>query len=207
MARARLVNTGPSRKRAQPTCSKCGKAIEPGTKRFTWSFRYGGTYNRHQECGAPRPSELTQGRVGELYAAQEAIEDALENQPEEIGDFEGWASDVAAAVDAAVEVAEELGSEYRETADTYFSGGGPNAELADGCESWSSELQDASSTISGIEVNEPDEEDYSDENWTVTSEDDQTGEEALADAREQALSDAIDEVRSAADDASNALEL
>lgn len=192
MARARLKMTGKATKRAQPVCVKCGKTIEPGQMRYEWSFRYGGTYRRHQECGAPRPSELTQGRVGELYAAQEAIEDAL---GADRGDFDSWRDEVVAQLESAAEVATDLGGEYTEAAE-HFGGEGENAERAQACETWAESLSDAASTIQDITLDE----DEKDEDAEPDADED---EDDGDDPRETAEG----EVESAAEDAIGELEL
>lgn len=148
MARARLKMTGKAHKRPQPKCNKCGETIEPGQQRWEWSFRYGGTHTRHQDCGMPRASELTQGRVGELYAAQEAIEDAVGGDR---SDFDSWKSDVEQALESAAETARELGEEYREAAEP-FGGAGENADRADECESWADALDTAASDVQSVEI-------------------------------------------------------
>lgn len=204
MARARLVNTGTAHKRAQPKCDKCGETIEPGTKRYTWAFRYGGTYNRHEACGAPRPSELTQGMVGTLYAAQESVQDAMSFDGSTVDEFDSWKSDVASALTDAAEAAREQGGEY-ESAAEHFGGEGENAERAQACESWAESLEDAANSVEDIEV------DLSDVPGEDEGEDADPDDSTAEDERESKLSDAIDnarqEVDSLADDAISSLEL
>lgn len=207
MARARLVNTGASRKRAQPRCSKCGETIEPGQQRYTWSFRYGSTYNRHATCGRPRQSELTQGRVGELYAQQEAIEDLTGNPPQDltVEAFETFRDDVSQALEEAAGVARDLGEEYAAAAEP-FGGQGENQDRADSCESWASTLEDAASEISGYEVEMPDEDDFSFEN-NLSAGEDYDPEEAFQEALLTAIDDKMNEVVQDADTAIGDLEL
>lgn len=209
MARARLKNTGKAlgkrgRPAQQPTCDKCGKPIEVGEQRYEWSFRYGGTYTRHASHGAPRQSETTQGSVSQLYAAQEAVSDALDADDT---DYESWRSGVESALDEAADTADEMQSEYEAAAEP-FGGQGPNQERADSCESWAEKLRDASSEVANVEVEEPDEiEELADD----ADEDDKTEHaEAIdkrADELEEAVTAAKDEVRSTAEDAIYDLEL
>src|SRR4051812_45919680 len=82
-------------------CARCGAEIKPGERYYSWSFRYGGTrYN----CGrhSPRPSELTQSLMSDVYAAQERASDSLLDA-ETIEDIKSFVEEVA---DAAREVAE-----------------------------------------------------------------------------------------------------
>lgn len=201
MARARLVNTGTAHKRAQPKCDKCDETIEPGTKRYTWAFRYGGTYNRHQACGAPRPSELTQGMVGGLYAAQESVEDAMSFDGSTVDEFDSWKSDVAQALNDAAETAREMQGSYEEAAEP-FGGQGPSQERAEACDAWAETLESAASDVEDIEVDLTDVPDESD-----VDADDSTDE----DERESKLAEAIDNARqdvdSLAGDAISSLEL
>lgn len=209
MARARLLNTGKATKRPQPKCNKCGEVIEPGTRRWEWSFRYGGTYTRHENCGAPRPSELTQGMVGGLYAAQEAIEDAvgLPCAEDSVEAFDAWKADVSQALSDAAEVARDLAGEYEAAAEP-FGGEGENGERAESCNSWADALEDAASNVDSIEV---DLSDVPDESEDDESEDDDSEDDGSEESREEKMSEAIEnargEVESAADDGSSSLEL
>lgn len=197
MARATLVKTLKARKKAQPSCAKCSKVIEPGEMRYTWTFFRGATYNRHQTCGHPRPSELTQGRVAELYAAQEAVEDACEVDVSAEGfEFEPWREGVAEALGSAKDAAEELADEYREAAE-YFGGEGENAERADACEEWGTTLETAISTVEGIEVEDADDDDSS----RAPDVDDEEWAEMVEAERIRVLDDACSEVVSAAEEA------
>lgn len=194
MARARLKSTGKSTKRAQPRCIKCGETIEPGQNRYEWTFRYGGTRCQHATHGAPRRSETTQGNVSILYAAQESVEDVLAQ--DEL-DFDSWRSSVEGALENAADEADNLQGEYEAAAES-FGGAGPNQERAEACESWSETLRDAAGEVGNVEIEEVEElgEDATDDEV-----------DAYDDEVEQARSDAIDNVRSFAEDALYSLEL
>ncbi len=114
------------------TCSKCGQDILPGQSRYEWSFRYGGTYRRHVDCGYPRQSELTQSKMGEVYAAQEAVEDL----------FGGWTdvSELESALQEAADTVDSVASEYDDAAQN-FGGQGENADRASELQSYASDLQ------------------------------------------------------------------
>lgn len=210
MARARLVNTGRAHKRPQPTCDKCREVIEPGTQRYTWSFRYGGTYNRHEACGHPRPSELTQGAVGTLYAAQESVQDAMSFDGSTVDDFDSWKSDVAQALNDAAEAAREQGGEYQTAADA-FGGAGENQERYEACESWAEALETAAGEVEGIEVDLSDVPGEDEDAEADKAEDADPDDSTDDDERDSRLAEAIDsarqEVDSLADDAVSSLEL
>lgn len=189
MARAFLRNTGTPRKGNQPhKCDKCGEPIVAGQKRWEWDFRYGGTHRRHADCGKPRDSELTQSRIADLYAAREAVEDALNDAPDSIDAFDAWRDGVAEALGAAADAATEVGDEYREAAEA-FGGAGDNADRADECESWQSEMEGAQGNVEGVTID--------------VDEDEPADETAL----ETLLTDAVSEVTSLAEDACGSLGL
>lgn len=209
MARARLKHTGKALGRRgnppkQPTCRKCGEPIEPGEDRYEWSFRYGGTYTQHAHHGAPRLSETTQGSVSQLYAAQEAIDDAL---AADRADFTSWRDNVASALNDAADTADEMQQEYEAAAEP-FGGAGPNQERAEACESWAEELRNAAEEVEGFEVEEVDE---VEELTEPASHDDRVAHEEAVDAYDTAVQDAEEaaqgEVESAAEGASGNLEL
>ncbi len=105
--------------------------IEVGDQYYWWKFRYGGTcYSKT----FPRPSQLTQSKWSEVYAAQEAIEDAT--------DIDG----LLQAIDDAISTLEDTASEYEEAAEA-FGGEGPNQERADHLNELVSELEEVKSEI------------------------------------------------------------
>lgn len=116
-------------------CGRCERKIEPGETYRSWSFRYGGTHFRcHRPECAPRQSELTQSRMGDVYAA---IEDAQASLPGADGHEE-----IQDLVQGVADVVQEVADEYRE-ADEAFGGHGAteNAERADELEGWSGDLE------------------------------------------------------------------
>lgn len=133
------------------TCNRCGRVIKPGQVYRQWSFRYGGDRNIHGEevrevgedgtarvvCSGlpPRPSELTQSRMGEVYAAVEAYDDAGDD-----------VEDKAAALEQLAEVAQEVAEAYREAAEA-FGGAGENAERADELEPWAEDVAEKASAL------------------------------------------------------------
>lgn len=113
-------------------CDKCREEIVAGEQYWSWAFRYGGKHHQHVKCGRPRQSQLTQSRLGEIYAAVEEFEDCAAD------DYAGRAD----AAEAVVEVTNEVVEAYREAAEA-FGGAGENAERADELEGWSSDLEEA----------------------------------------------------------------
>lgn len=136
--------------RAQRVCGAlgCGKEIPKGEEYYTWSFRYGG---RQVRCldHPPRPSDLTQSRMGEVYTAIEEAEKRLVDETfDSVEDVKGVIEEVAT-------VAREVADAYREAAEN-FGGGGPNAERADELEVWVDELEN-------FEPDEPEESEFNEE--------------------------------------------
>jgi len=147
-------------------CGRCGRKIEPGEQYFSWSFRYGGTRTNCADH-RPRPSELTQSKMAEVYAAIEGAEDTLESAE--------TVAEMREAIESVAEQVQQTAEEYRE-ADEAFGGMGAteSAERADELESWASDL----------EYYDPDEPDEPDEDDDEEEEDD--GSDALEDARNEA---------------------
>jgi hypothetical protein len=179
------------------TCDKCGKPIEPGTQRYEWKFRYGGTYRRHTTCGMPRPSELTHSNKADLYAAQEAISDAMGNHPSTTDDFPAYAEAIAQTLRDAAEVARDTGSIYEQAAEP-FGGQGENQERYEACEQWADELENAADEVESVAVEDVERDDYPEG-------DDGTDEYDAA--VEAAVEAACEEIDGHADGASGNLEL
>lgn len=121
---------------AERSCGRCGKKIEPGDEYLSWSFRYGGTHFRCLDH-PPRRSELTQSKLGEVYAAQETAEDDINRI---VIDEDGAMEAIKEAVQAVIDQIQETATEYMDAAE-HFGGGGENAERADELESWAGELE------------------------------------------------------------------
>jgi hypothetical protein len=113
-------------------CSKCGNDILPGQSRYEWSFRYGGTYRRHVDCGYPKQSELTQSKMGQVYAATEALEDFM------LGEF--TVDDLQEALNQAAEEVRQVASEYEEAAE-HFGNQGENQERYEALDAYADEIE------------------------------------------------------------------
>lgn len=114
-------------------CSTCRAPIVPGEP-YKWAK---GRYTmKNVKCKDHdfKRSELTSSdKKATLYDAEEAAEadvDAATTQEE-----------IEAAMTALADQIAEVAEEYRQVADEYFNGGGPNAESADELEAWQSEVE------------------------------------------------------------------
>lgn len=137
MPRVRLIAKARESKKAR-RCTKCGNEIEVGQSFYVWTFRYGGDRFNHQSCGYPRPSQLTQSMMGEVYAAQEAIDDLGSDASYE---------DKASAMEELVSVVQDVASRYEEAA-SQFGNSGENQERYEALEGWVGELEEAQSQLS-----------------------------------------------------------
>jgi len=119
-------------------CSACGQDILPGQERYEWSFRFGGTYRRHVTCGFPRPSELTQSKMAQVYAATEAVEDLFKEDV--------TLEEVQEALNTAAEEIEQVASEYEEAAQN-FGQSGENQERYEALDSYADTIRSAADSF------------------------------------------------------------
>jgi hypothetical protein len=124
-------------------CVLCSDKIKSGDKYHEWKFRYGGTRRQHAEHGFPKPSQLTQSKLGEVYAAQEVAEEAIAAATE--------ASDIADAIREVAQQARDTGEEYREAAEAMGGAGTENEERADTLEAFADELESEADDMEGQE--------------------------------------------------------
>lgn len=94
-------------------CGKCGDKILPGTQYLWWQFK--GQKGKNVRCTKsacrPRASDLTQGRIGQVYAITEAVEDACE-QFRRDGDFESFQSEIESQCSEIESLADEFQSGF-----------------------------------------------------------------------------------------------
>jgi len=130
----------------------------PGEDYFTWKFRYGG---QHYRCADHRPksSELTQSKIGEIYAAIEGAQGDLAaiDRGDVTQSLEDIKSQVTQALQNVQDAVEQVKGEYEEAAEA-FGNAGPNQEKAEELESPYDELDSGIQDVEGIST-EPDEED------------------------------------------------
>lgn len=218
-------------------CNKCGKPIKPGQRYLKWTFHRSLPTLRHEECGHPRPSELTRSKVSGLYAARESAEDAISSwEGEETGD-------VAQVLRDCAEEAENVKQEYEDSISNMPEQLQESSQVAEdmrermeSIESWTGELDSAASEIEGMELEEPDQADVekdvanemlqeAGDKGTVLPQGDkvdpievvrkhldfqvfeQRVEEAMEEAREEKREEFAEQVREAAQTALDALEL
>lgn len=117
---------------ADRKCGRCGKEIKPGDRYLQWSFRYGGTHYRCLEH-RPRPSELTQSKMGTVYAAQESLQDQLPGAES--------LEDIADLMGNLAEEVREVAEEYRDAAEAMGEAGYEHEERADELEYWADEIE------------------------------------------------------------------
>ena len=122
-----------SARKAQGPCGRCGVEIKAGDGYKWLKFRYGG---RRVRCGACsfRPSERTQSKLSQVYAAQEAMSDTLASWN---GDLDDLKSDIESNIDEI----DEVRSEYEEAAEAMGEAGEQHRERADELESWIDDLR------------------------------------------------------------------
>jgi hypothetical protein len=134
---------------AEYHCSRCADPITTGEQYYEWAFRYGGKYRQHTMHGQPRGSQLTQSKMSEVLAAQEALEDfTVSGVLSE--DTEAWEcdtilndakSDAQAALDDAISEAQSISGEYQDAIDNMPASEEQNQERIDAIEAWIGELE------------------------------------------------------------------
>lgn len=151
-------------RKAQGSCNRCHGTIEKGEKYYYWKFRQGGITRNCQRCGYPRASQLTRGKLADVYAAREDLEDLS-------GDC--TAEDAIAALQDAGERVRAVAEEYQESYDNMeqaFPNGCPTMEdiqeKQEACEQWADALGEAASEL---EDYDPEDED-ADRPWSKIEE-------------------------------------
>lgn len=166
----------------QRSCSNCGTEIKKGDA-YSWAkpgFR-AAKVTHCTKCGW-RPSQLTgSGLKSQVYAAQEALQDAVDawtptEDDADLGDLQSALEDAAAE-------AEEVASEYETAAEAMGEAGEEIRELGEMVQNWSDELGNVS-----LDEWEPDE-------------------EATEEERTEAFETWVDDQRQAVMDAADALEI
>jgi len=125
------------------TCTVCGEPIKAGEQYWTWKFNHGARYFQHAEHGRPKPSQLTNSKMGELYDAVEAFDPS---SCESVDDIKSALADVA-------EAARSVGEQYGEAADGIESAWPSGNPTSEACRSTADELD---SYASSLESWEPD---------------------------------------------------
>lgn len=138
---ARIYNVEKARK-DQGTC-RCGTAIKVGDP-YKWTKnRFGPKLIRCGKCQF-RPSELTQSKMSQVYAAQESISELL---AEWDGDLDALKSDIESCIDDI----ENVKSEYEDAAEAMGDAGEQHRERAEELESWIDDLREIDGELEEFE--------------------------------------------------------
>ena len=126
------INQVKKAQKDQGTCS-CGTEITKGMP-YQWiKFRYGGRRVRCESCRF-RPSEMTQSKMSQVFAAQEGLEDFM-------GSWEGTdMEELKSEIENCCSEIDEVVEEYREAAEAMGEGGTQHEERADELDGWKEEL-------------------------------------------------------------------
>ena len=162
MPRVHTKMARPSTKDRQ--CSKGDGPIIPGERYHTWSFRYGGTYYRHERCGYPPQSQLTQSKMSGVYAAQEDARTALDV----LSDPKTADEDAQAILEELAGVVTDVANEYQESAEAMGAAGEEMESKADELEAYADELNNWDATATKPDEDEDDDMDWEDENGAST---------------------------------------
>lgn len=153
-------------------CCQCSDPIIAGQKYYQWKFRGQEPTRQHQTHGAPRQSQLMLGRLSEVYAAIEGLEDdlAAARKSEDI-------SELASAFETAAEEVERVRDEYQEGLDAMpdslqsSSKGEESQEKIDALDTFADSISTAADDLGSVDEDE--------DNWL----------ENAIDAAESALSE------------------
>lgn len=137
--------------KTEKKCGRCHTLIVPGMKYRYWSFRYGGTHYRCDkvEC-SPRPSELTQSKMSDVYAAIEDARPTIKGW----GGGEGVVGDLQEALGSVVEAARQVAEEYRSAAEAMGGAGSENEERADNLDSFADDVESAKDNLEEFDEDE-----------------------------------------------------
>lgn len=140
-------------------CQRCSEGIKPGETYYEWSFRYGGTQRQHTSHGYPRGSQLTQSKLGEVYAAAESLEDWYFEQPvgTDVVDedyLQGLIESATSIIADARDQAESVISEYQDAIEAMPASEEQNQERIDAIEDWVGELESAESEVENVDIAE-----------------------------------------------------
>lgn len=127
--------------------------IAKGDTYYRWAFRYGG---KRKSKTYPRPSQLTQSKLGDVLAAYEGVQDDLELMAER-GTADPSTLDWDALVQPVIDQAEETAEEYEQADEDMGGHQGINYERAEG-------LREIESAGTAPDVPERDDSD-TDEDW------------------------------------------
>ena len=173
MAHLTLVKSARDNKKGR-VCRRCAKPIKKGDSYFWFANRIGRSSRKSTFCAdhRPRPSEMTTSdKLSQLYAAREAVEDAMRRSDDNGNtvSLEDYKEAVQAALEDAASTARDVGEEYRDSKSNLPDSlqdsqtGQDIEEKADACDAWADELESAASEIESYEAEVPDDLEEGDE--------------------------------------------
>jgi len=115
--------------------------IKKGDMYYTWAFRYGGV---RKSKTRPRPSQLTSSKMSGVYAAREAMEDA-------VAAFRGerCLDTLKSEIESAIEDARSVAQEYRDSADS-IRDTFPESTTADECEEKADSIEEWCDNVESV---------------------------------------------------------
>lgn len=161
MTRAYLVKKS-ARGNAR-TCAVCGEPIEPGQQYYYWKSNFGPSYGQHAEHGQPKPSQMTNSKMGEVRDAVSLFD---------VTDAE-TIEDIQAALEGVASVARSVAEQYSEAADNQlesFPAGNPTSEAcqatSDLLEEWADDLESwTGDAFDDTDIDDEDEREDAREQW------------------------------------------
>jgi len=114
--------------------------IAVGDSYYWWKFRYGG---KHYSRTYPQRSDLTQSKIGEVYAALEGLEPLIDNWD----NLDNLKEQISEAADMIRQVAEE----YTEADEAMGGHGGIQQERADAVEQFADEVESVADNLEEYE--------------------------------------------------------
>lgn len=206
MPRVNTATKSPRATKRPYVCTGCREEITAGQKYYTWSRRYQGARYRHVSCGFPRPTELSSRKTAQVEEAVQDAEGEIQNWTQEpldgVTEFteqvELDVSDLETILDGVADEAESVASEYEDGVQNMPEGlqYSPTAEamtdVAERLNDWAGEMR-GFEPDNGTAIDLPDQEDHLDEKGEFNFSD-------WLEAAEQAVSDAVDQARSDAQD-------
>lgn len=126
-------------------CRKCSEPIKAGEKYYEWKHRHADPSRQHSTHGAPKQSELCTGKMSGVYAANEALEEAIAS-----GDHGGLADALTSCAESVREVAQEYEDNRSNMPESLQDGtvGSEMEEKANSLNEYADELENAAGDAS-----------------------------------------------------------
>lgn len=183
-------------KHATYRCQRCSDPIKAGDEYYEWKFKHAEPSRQHKTHGAPRQSQLCNGKMSGVYAAVEGVEDDIK-AARNSRDIGGLADVLNSAAEEVRNVKDEYESGLSNMPDSLqqSSTGEQIQEKIDALETFADELESAASDVEGFS----DELDGLEEPGKPDAEEIEPSgdEQADDDARDDAEQEAEDEYESA----------